>query len=123
MGRLLERQRERIGAGVPTKHCWGYESDVQLLGTQNIYGDRTIFPFHDRLQLGDADAERTQRLLTRQRENCTQLHWVARNDLAMRSPLQCELCQILLSRAPEVRMHLFSRLHMDRERAIGFERD
>lgn len=86
-----------------------------------MYGDRTIFPFHELLHLAAADAPVAVQLTVEQRENCAELRRVARLDLPMRQPLLCQVCQIRLSSAPEVKMHLYSRLHVDREKCIGFD--
>lgn len=116
--RLLERRRERIGANSASgEQRWGYEPDVKRIAATNVYGDRTIFPFHEMLCLAEPD----EQLAEQQRANCADLHRLARLDLSMRQPLLCEVCQILLSSAPEVKLHLYSRLHVDREKLVGFE--
>lgn len=118
---MLERPRERISAP-PTnqQHRWGYAADVTTISTTNLYGDRSIFPFHQQLSLTDPQAPQNQQRVLRQRENCADLHRVARLNLSMAQPIVCALCQITLSSSPEVKMHLFSRLHVDREKHIGY---
>lgn len=118
--RLLERPRERISANPHAQHRWGYDADVRTVGTTNIYGDRTIFPFHELLHLMDADAPEMVELLQRQRANCAAMHRLAKMDLPLRGEMRCEVCQITLTATPEVKMHLYSRLHVDREKFVGY---
>lgn len=118
--RLLERQRDRISAVPNAAHNWSHDTDVQASGTKNVYGDRAIFSFHDRLNMNETGAPAHQQLVLQQRERCALLHRTARLDLSMREPLMCTVCQIALSSAPEVKMHLYSRLHVDREKYIGY---
>lgn len=120
-GRLLERSRDRISAPpTNTVHRWGHDADIETIVTTKLYGDRTIFPFHELLRLTDPQTPENQQQVLRQRNNCAELHRVARLDLSLAQPIACALCQILLSSAPEVQMHLFSRLHVDREKYVGF---
>ncbi|EDW81074.1 uncharacterized protein Dwil_GK11214 [Drosophila willistoni] len=80
------------------------------------YGKRAIFPMHTIPELQNEDT--TARLVLQ--ENCKRLYsW--RTFDGVLQPLDCKLCNQRLETVSQLRLHLLSQLHRDREKQIGFQ--
>ncbi|KAM7362904.1 tudor domain containing 9 protein spindle E [Cochliomyia hominivorax] len=115
--KLLSKNRKYIET-----HCdendniWQYHEPSEILETVCILGERTIFPMLSALRLYDEKYDRTQALL----RHCAELHKLRQFDGSIQ-PVTCLLCNQLLENVAQIRIHLLSQLHRDREQQIHFK--
>ncbi|KNC29819.1 hypothetical protein FF38_01512, partial [Lucilia cuprina] len=115
--RLLSKNRKYIET-----HCdendnvWQYHEPTEILETVCILGERTIFPMLSALRLYDEKYDRIQALL----RHCSELHKLRQFDGSIQ-PVTCLLCNQPLENVAQLRIHLISQLHRDREQQIHFK--
>ncbi|ALC40893.1 spn-E [Drosophila busckii] len=115
--RLLNKNRRFIERHVShSDYKWKDMSDLEP--PSEPYGKRTIFPMHCSYDLED---EKMGTLLSLQ-SNCKELYNWRNFDGAMQ-PLRCMLCNEMLENVTELRLHLLTILHLDREKQIGYSTD
>ncbi|XP_017031541.1 probable ATP-dependent RNA helicase spindle-E [Drosophila kikkawai] len=79
------------------------------------FGKRSIFPMHAIPELQEEPTDSVTMLVS----NCEELHnW--RTYQGVLKPVTCKLCNQQLESVPQLRMHLLTQLHRDRERQIGY---
>uniref|UniRef100_A0A1A9UIK5 Probable ATP-dependent RNA helicase spindle-E n=1 Tax=Glossina austeni TaxID=7395 RepID=A0A1A9UIK5_GLOAU len=83
----------------------------------NVFGDRSIFPMHSVLRLEHDKPKLIHDLLL----HCEELHNLRQLDSVRNISTTCRLCNQHLNSASELRMHLLSQLHCDREEEIHFK--
>ncbi|KAH8383191.1 hypothetical protein KR009_007200 [Drosophila setifemur] len=92
-----------------------WEKVDNLEPTAEPFGKRAIFPLHVVPEL----MEENMGTLLSLEASCRQLYsW--RNFDGVFKPMNCKLCNEMLESVPELRLHLLTQLHRDREKQIGF---
>ncbi|XP_055594148.1 probable ATP-dependent RNA helicase spindle-E isoform X2 [Uranotaenia lowii] len=82
----------------------------------NVY-ENAIFPLIDPLNLAPVSARRLDFL----KRHCRELHKLALTDVNLpKHGITCQLCNTVLETLPQLRIHLYSKLHRDRESQIKF---
>ncbi|EDW97399.1 probable ATP-dependent RNA helicase spindle-E [Drosophila yakuba] len=112
--RLLSKDRSYIGKNMSNSD-FVWETNPELPMPNEPFGKRAIFPMHSLTELKEDDMGRLMNL----RENCSMLHkW--RNFEGTLPHMTCKLCNQLLESVPQLRLHLLTILHRDREKQIDF---
>ncbi|KAI9579641.1 hypothetical protein GQX74_000429 [Glossina fuscipes] len=114
--KLLKKNRKYIGTnGNASCNIWKRSNDDEVFENVNVFGDRSIFPMHSVLRLKRDKPELIHDLLL----HCEELHNLRQLD-SVRN-ITCRLCNQHLNNASELRIHLLSQLHCDREQEIHFK--
>uniref|UniRef100_A0A1B0AZQ3 Probable ATP-dependent RNA helicase spindle-E n=1 Tax=Glossina palpalis gambiensis TaxID=67801 RepID=A0A1B0AZQ3_9MUSC len=114
--KLLKKNRKYIGTnGNASCNIWKRSNDDEVFENVNVFGDRSIFPMHSVLRLKRDKPELIHDLLL----HCEELHNLRQLD-SVRN-ITCRLCNQHLNNASELRIHLLSQLHCDREEEIHFK--
>ncbi|EDV94932.1 probable ATP-dependent RNA helicase spindle-E [Drosophila grimshawi] len=113
--RLLGKDRSFIERHVwNSKYVWEDMSDLEP--PSEPYGKRAIFPMHGSY---DLESEDMGNLLALQ-ENCSELYdW--QNFDGVMQPRNCRLCNETLESVTQLRLHLLTQLHRDREKQVGWK--
>ncbi|KAH8417162.1 hypothetical protein KR222_005196 [Zaprionus bogoriensis] len=113
--RLLNKDRSFIERHVSnSEYVWEAMEDLEPPAAP--YGKRCIFPMH---AAHDLENENMGTLLTLQ-QNCKLLYdW--RNFDGTMQPLVCKLCNETLESVAQLRLHLLTQLHRDREKQVGWK--
>lgn len=91
-------------------------SSKKRKGDFNIY-DNAIFPLLEPLNLLPVSAKQIDYL----KKHCRELHKLALTDVNLpRHGITCQMCNNILETLPQLRIHLYSKLHRDRESQIKF---
>ncbi|KAL5273653.1 TDRD9 family protein [Megaselia abdita] len=93
-----------------------YQNKKDVLETDNVYQDRSIFPVH-RINALYCESKMEAHELTL---HCEALHTCRKNDYLDTTIKCCKLCDEPLESIVELRIHLLSQLHRDREYQIKF---
>ncbi|XP_062122470.1 probable ATP-dependent RNA helicase spindle-E [Drosophila sulfurigaster albostrigata] len=112
---VLNKDRSFIERNLSNSdHVWEDMSDLEPAAEP--LGKRAILPIHCYYEL---EIENMSNLLALQ-ANCKQLYeW--RNFRRDMSMLQCKLCNVMLESVTQLRLHLLTQLHRDREKQIGWK--
>ncbi|KAL9890727.1 putative ATP-dependent RNA helicase spindle-E [Glossina fuscipes fuscipes] len=114
--KLLKKNRKYIGTnGNASCNIWKRSNDDEVFENVNVFGDRSIFPMHSVLRLKRDKPELIHDLLL----HCEELHNLRQLD-SVRN-ITCRLCNQHLNNASELRIHLLTQLHCDREQEIHFK--
>ncbi|KAI9579934.1 hypothetical protein GQX74_000722 [Glossina fuscipes] len=97
-------------------NVWERFECEEILESSEVLGERSIFPMLPSFRLYREDNGRIRTLLT----HCEELHTLRHFDGAMQT-VTCLLCNQPLENVVQVRMHLLSQLHRDREQQIDFK--
>ncbi|XP_058062573.1 probable ATP-dependent RNA helicase spindle-E [Anopheles bellator] len=82
----------------------------------NIY-EKALYPLHPKLDLRPIKSDRIDFL----QRHCQELHELVQTTVSLpNGGVTCKLCNVSLQSLPVVRIHLYSKLHRDREAQIGF---
>ncbi|EDW66733.1 probable ATP-dependent RNA helicase spindle-E [Drosophila virilis] len=113
--RLLGKDRSFIERHVSnSEYLWEDMSDLEP--PSEPYGKRAIFPMHSSY---DLENDNLSNLLELQ-ANCKQLYdW--RNFEGNLQTQVCRLCNESLESVAELRLHLLTQLHRDREKQVGYK--
>ncbi|XP_034664605.1 probable ATP-dependent RNA helicase spindle-E [Drosophila subobscura] len=119
LNRLLNKNRSFIESHSSNSDFEWQKMEEQRVPDRQPYGKRSIFPTHQTiLELRNETNDTIVPLI----ENCKELHNY-RNFEGTFDPMTCRLCKQSLETVPELRMHLLTQLHLDREQQIGFRMD
>ncbi|KAH8288798.1 hypothetical protein KR054_009748 [Drosophila jambulina] len=112
--RLLNKDRSYIEVHTSNEdYIWEKLEDVEPQAEP--FGKRSIFPMHTIPELQEERIDSVMMLVS----NCEELHnWRTFDGLF--NPITCKLCNQLLESVPQLRMHLLTQLHRDREKQIGY---
>ncbi|XP_017954934.1 probable ATP-dependent RNA helicase spindle-E [Drosophila navojoa] len=115
--RLLGKDRSFIERHLSnSEYLWEDMSDLEP--PSEPYGKRAIFPLHSSY---DLESENMANLLSLQ-ANCKELYsW--RNFEGTMQPIKCRLCNDVLESVVELRLHLLTQLHRDREKQVGWKQN
>ncbi|EDV49067.1 probable ATP-dependent RNA helicase spindle-E [Drosophila erecta] len=114
INRLLCKDRSYMQRNMSNSD-FEWESNPELPMPNEPFGKRAIFPMHSLTELQEEDMGRLMHL----RENCSMLHkW--RNFEGTLPHMTCKLCNQLLESVPQLRLHLLTVLHRDREKQIDY---
>ncbi|XP_065082926.1 probable ATP-dependent RNA helicase spindle-E [Ochlerotatus camptorhynchus] len=126
--KILEHERKFMDIRhAPNDYSWRIEEDanpVESLSSSskkrkqdfNIY-DNAIFPLLPPLNLLPVSAKQLDFL----KKHCRELHKLALTDVNLpRHGISCQMCNTILETLPQLRIHLYSKLHRDRESQIKF---
>ncbi|XP_030375012.1 probable ATP-dependent RNA helicase spindle-E [Scaptodrosophila lebanonensis] len=110
---LLSKDRSYIES-YTTHNSFTWENLPDLQVVQSPYGKRCIFPMH-----GVQELQRvSEATLLSLQENCESLYsW--RNFEGTLQPMECKLCNYEIESVTELRLHLLTQLHRDREQQIA----
>ncbi|XP_055384477.1 probable ATP-dependent RNA helicase spindle-E [Condylostylus longicornis] len=118
---LLEKDRQYIECEQDFNGTdWNQVESKDMRAIKNIYMDRSIFPLHDHMRLYNEPYQHVENL----RKNCKLLHEYKRiytNATISGNNIRCELCGQNLNDIMQLRIHLLSKLHKDREKQIDFK--
>uniref|UniRef100_A0A1A9UTM0 Probable ATP-dependent RNA helicase spindle-E n=1 Tax=Glossina austeni TaxID=7395 RepID=A0A1A9UTM0_GLOAU len=115
--KLFTKNRKYIEThNIDNDNVWERFEREEILETKDVFGERSIFPMLTSLRLYSEDYDRIKTLLT----HCEELHNLRHFDGAMQT-ITCLLCNQPLENVVQVRMHLLSQLHRDREQQIEFK--
>ncbi|XP_037954577.1 probable ATP-dependent RNA helicase spindle-E [Teleopsis dalmanni] len=115
--RLLNKNRDYIETQKNfSDNEWQKFDDADLLSVNDVYGHRTIFPMHSILNLCTEKFESMHALGL----HCKELYEQS-NFGGYINPITCRLCNQLLENINQLRLHLLSQLHLDREKQINFK--
>ncbi|XP_016969045.1 probable ATP-dependent RNA helicase spindle-E [Drosophila rhopaloa] len=117
VSRLLSKDRSYIEINSSNSdYIWDKTED--LPNVSEPFGKRAIFPMHFIPELREEDFGHVLKLV----ENCKKLYeW--RNFEGVFAPMTCKLCNQLLESVPQLRMHLLTQLHRDREKQIDYRKE
>ncbi|XP_055626339.1 probable ATP-dependent RNA helicase spindle-E [Toxorhynchites rutilus septentrionalis] len=121
--KILETERKFLDVRhAPNNYSWKVEDDAapgsssKTSGDFNIYSN-AIFPLLKPLNLLPVNASQIDRL----KKHCRELHKLALTDIHLpRDGITCRMCNTILETLPQLRIHLYSKLHRDRESQIRF---
>ncbi|XP_031619138.1 probable ATP-dependent RNA helicase spindle-E [Contarinia nasturtii] len=109
---LLTKERTVIETHcVP--HEWKEYAESDFKESNNIYGLKSIFPLHGLPRLMTLDTTMKKRL----KIHCTELRKMT---MTMPRAVICQLCATDIDNVTMLRAHLMTRLHIEREKQIGF---
>ncbi|KAH8307656.1 hypothetical protein KR044_007309 [Drosophila immigrans] len=113
--RLLSKDRSFIERHVLNfEYVWEDMTDLDL--ASEPFGKRAILPMHS---CYDLENETMSNLLALQ-ANCKELYDWRNFDGFMRT-LKCNLCNEMLETVAQLRLHLLTQLHRDREKQVGWK--
>lgn len=131
--KLLEKNRKSVEViHNSNDHKWNKMDPNDVIDSADMYGKDAIFPHHWSLRLESETSKHTKSL----QKHCEELRSLAKlyvfslihlfyfltyiffyfnyREIKIQ-PLKCKLCDIVLESIPEIRMHLYTKLHIDRE--------
>lgn len=114
--RLLTEQREPLAPEFEPLQ-WNEFNSNEMIKAKKVFIDRAVFPQHDTLKLYPKEETNLLKL----RENCEEIHCFARGLSATTGITKCQLCSMEFHDIRELQTHLMSRLHLIREKEIGFQ--
>lgn len=124
--KILESERRFLEVrNAPNDYAWtcdlnrteGSSSSKKMKGEHNIYDTNAIFPLLEPLNLCPVGAEKIEEL----KQHCRELHKLALTDVQLpRNGITCNLCNNVLETLPQLRIHLYSKLHRDRQSQIKY---
>ncbi|KAH8358780.1 hypothetical protein KR093_002465 [Drosophila rubida] len=113
--RLLSKDRSFVERHVSnSEYVWEEMPDLEL--ASEPFGKRAILPMHS---CYDLETENMSNLIALQ-ANCKQLYDWRNFDGTMRT-LKCDLCNEMLETVAQLRLHLLTQLHRDREKQVGWK--
>ncbi|XP_022219578.1 probable ATP-dependent RNA helicase spindle-E [Drosophila obscura] len=118
LNRLLNKNRSFIESSSHNSDYEWLKMEEPRVPDCQPYGKRSIFPMHTIPELREESMGSIVPLI----ENCKELYNY-RNFEGTFDPMTCRLCKQLLETVPELRMHLLTQLHLDREEQVGFRMD
>nr|B3M383.1 RecName: Full=Probable ATP-dependent RNA helicase spindle-E; AltName: Full=Homeless [Drosophila ananassae] len=117
VNRLLSKDRSYIELNASNSD-FNWEKEDRIEPQPEPFGKRCIFPMHVIPELLEEDIGRRLYLI----DNCKKLYkW--RNFEGALDILNCKLCNMSLETTPQLRLHLLTQLHRDREKQIGFKNE
>ncbi|KAH8236403.1 hypothetical protein KR026_000850 [Drosophila bipectinata] len=117
LNRLLSKDRSYIELNASNSD-FTWEKVERIEPQPEPFGKRSIFPMHVIPELMEEDIGTRLFLI----ENCKKLYkW--RNLEGAMDVLNCKLCNMTLETTPQLRLHLLTQLHRDREKQIGFKHE
>uniref|UniRef100_A0A1B0CMA6 Probable ATP-dependent RNA helicase spindle-E n=2 Tax=Lutzomyia longipalpis TaxID=7200 RepID=A0A1B0CMA6_LUTLO len=118
---IVTRRRPLCERKYPPKPFVWNQCDIkpsELLVIDDVYNGASIFPFLTSVKLDvNVKSEEGGRL----KKNCQDLYTIAGINRLERGGIKCQLCDTYLNDISQVRLHLFTKLHRDREKEIKFE--
>ncbi|XP_055533952.1 probable ATP-dependent RNA helicase spindle-E [Wyeomyia smithii] len=122
--KILEAERKFLDVRhAPNDYAW--KLDVNAVSSSsskkrkddlNIYNN-AIYPLHEPLNLLPVNARQIEQM----KKHCRELHKLALTDIHLpRHGVTCMMCNTVLESLPQLRIHLYSKLHRDRESQIKF---
>uniref|UniRef100_A0A1B0CH42 C2H2-type domain-containing protein n=1 Tax=Lutzomyia longipalpis TaxID=7200 RepID=A0A1B0CH42_LUTLO len=118
---IVTRRRPLCERKYPPKPFVWNQCDIkpsELLVIDDVYNGASIFPFLTSVKLDvNTKSEEGGRL----KKNCQDLYTIAGINRLERGGIKCQLCDTYLNDISQVRLHLFTKLHRDREKEIKFE--
>ncbi|KAG4078989.1 hypothetical protein HA402_001644 [Bradysia odoriphaga] len=118
---LLERERPLMGLPYDFDIGWSMFSPDEAIHANDVFGTKAIFPLHNILSLAAADSPDRLSQLHRLIENNKEMHRLAKTDVSLRRPVKCMLCHLDMESVSEIKIHLYSRLHTEREKKISLQ--
>uniref|UniRef100_A0A1I8NW04 Probable ATP-dependent RNA helicase spindle-E n=1 Tax=Stomoxys calcitrans TaxID=35570 RepID=A0A1I8NW04_STOCA len=116
--KLLKQNRKYIEIHTDENdNVWQHHEASEILETTAVLGERSIFPLLNALILHDEQYDATQALL----KHCEELHGLRHMDGTVK-PVTCRLCNQYLENVVQLRIHLLSQLHRDRELQIRYHK-
>ncbi|XP_017083784.2 probable ATP-dependent RNA helicase spindle-E [Drosophila eugracilis] len=113
---LLSKDRSYIEQNASNSDYVWEKSDM-LSKQPEPFGKRAIFPMHTVPELVEEDFDQLMQLV----ENCKKLYeW--RTFEGTLIPMTCKLCNQLLESVSQLRMHLLTQQHRDREKQIDYQK-
>ncbi|KAH8363289.1 hypothetical protein KR084_007780 [Drosophila pseudotakahashii] len=114
INRLLSKDRSYIEVN-SSNSDYEWDKTDYVPKQAEPFGKRAIFPMHSITELQEEDIGHLLQMV----ENCNKLYeW--RNFEGVLAPMTCKLCNQLLESVPQLRMHLLTQLHRDREKQIDY---
>uniref|UniRef100_A0A1B0DNM6 Uncharacterized protein n=1 Tax=Phlebotomus papatasi TaxID=29031 RepID=A0A1B0DNM6_PHLPP len=118
--KLQQKIRDLTLKKFPPKPFVWNQCDVkptELLQISDLHNGASIFPFLTSLKLDPmATEEQTERL----NKSCKELYEIISINRIQKDGVKCLLCDAYLNGVIQVRLHVFTKLHQDREAEIGF---
>lgn len=112
--KLLEKTRRSVEViHSANDHKWNKMDPQDVIDSNDMYGPSAIFTHHRTVRLENEDLKHRQAL----RKHCLELRSLSNLDMKIQ-PLKCKLCDTNLETIPEIRMHLHTKLHRDREEQV-----
>ncbi|XP_037027912.1 probable ATP-dependent RNA helicase spindle-E [Bradysia coprophila] len=115
---LLEKQRPLMGISYNSDMRWSKYHPNDLIRAKSVFPLTAIFPTHNILSLAAADSPDRLYYHHDLVENNKELHQTSKSDVALRRPVNCRLCLMELDTVADLKIHLYSRLHSEREKKI-----
>ncbi|XP_052835812.1 probable ATP-dependent RNA helicase spindle-E [Drosophila gunungcola] len=117
INRLLTKDRSYIELSSSSSDYLWDASDDQPKQAEP-FGKRAIFPMHSVPELQEENVGHVLQLV----QSCNELYkW--RNFQGVFAPMTCKLCNQSLESVPQLRMHLLTQLHRDREKQIDYRKE
>ncbi|KAM7364026.1 putative ATP-dependent RNA helicase spindle-E isoform 2-T2 [Cochliomyia hominivorax] len=115
--RLLSKNRKYIEVHVgPNDNKWEYLDPNEIIEPTNIYDKRSLFPPHSIMRLYEEKYDSIHAL----NMHCHELHRKRQYDGSIPATT-CRLCHQPIENIVQLRIHLLSQLHRDREHQIRFQ--
>ncbi|XP_075145158.1 putative ATP-dependent RNA helicase spindle-E [Haematobia irritans] len=115
--RLLSKQRKYIEIHVDVNdNKWEILDKNEVTNPDSLRYHRSIFPCHPQLRLYDEKFERIHKL----NMQCHELHRLRQFDGTIPATT-CQLCDMPIDNIVQLRIHLLSQMHRDREHQIQFQ--
>uniref|UniRef100_A0A1I8QEN2 Probable ATP-dependent RNA helicase spindle-E n=1 Tax=Stomoxys calcitrans TaxID=35570 RepID=A0A1I8QEN2_STOCA len=115
--RLLSKQRKYIEIHVDVNdNKWEKLDENEIVNPSSLTRQRSLFPCLPQLRLYDEKFDRTHSL----NMHCHELHRLRQFDGTIQATT-CLLCGVALDNIVQLRIHLLSQLHRDREHQIQFQ--
>ncbi|XP_075146643.1 tudor domain containing 9 protein spindle E [Haematobia irritans] len=115
--KLLSKNRKYIEThSDENDNVWQFHEASEILQMVAVLGHRAIFPMLPALVLHDEQYDEVQALLL----HCKELHNLRQLDGTVK-PVTCRLCNQYLENVVQIRIHLLSQLHRDREQQIRYK--
>ncbi|XP_017141347.1 probable ATP-dependent RNA helicase spindle-E [Drosophila miranda] len=118
LNQLLSKNRNFIECN-PNSNDYEWQ-DMEVTGgpESQPYGKRSIFPMHTIPELHGENMDTVLDLIA----NCKEMYDY-RNFEGSFDPMTCRLCKKYLESVGELRLHLLTQLHLDREKEVGYPMD
>ncbi|XP_058458626.1 probable ATP-dependent RNA helicase spindle-E [Malaya genurostris] len=122
--KILETERKFLDVRhAPNDYAWKNDLNASAGSSSkkrkddlNIYNN-AIYPLHEPLNLLPVSAKQIDFL----KRHCRELHRLGLTDVQLpRHGITCQMCNTVLETLPQLRIHLYSKLHRDRESQIKF---
>ncbi|KAG4067051.1 hypothetical protein HA402_000042 [Bradysia odoriphaga] len=116
--KLLDKRRPLMGISYNPDMRWSKYHPDDLIRAKIVFPKTAIFPAHNILSLAAADSPDRLYYHHDLVENNKELHRTSKSDVALRRPVMCRLCHLELDTVSDLKIHLYSRLHSEREKKI-----